>query len=91
MTITFVCDVLGEDNNGTTIATMNVIRAMKEKGHTVRIVCPDEDKIGKEGYYVVHPVNFGAFNNYVKKNGVVLSSTKDMDKRSLDRGRYRPF
>lgn len=79
MTITFVCDVLGEENNGTTIATMNVIRAMKEKGHTVRIVCPDEDKIGKEGYYVIHPVNFGVFNNYVKKNGVVLSSTKDMD------------
>lgn len=79
MTITFVCDVLGEENNGTTIATMNVIRAMKEKGHTVRIVCPDEDKRGKEGYYVVHPVDFGVFNNYVKKNGVVLSSTKDLE------------
>lgn len=28
MIITFVCDVLGEENNGTTIATMNVIRSM---------------------------------------------------------------
>lgn len=79
MTITFVCDVLGEENNGTTIATMNVIRAMKKKGHTVRIVCPDEDKEGKEGYYVVRPLNWGMFNNYVKKNGVVLATTRDME------------
>ena len=28
MIITFACDVLGEENNGTTIATMNVARAM---------------------------------------------------------------
>ena len=42
MVITFVCDVLGDENNGTTIATFNQIRAMQAKGHTVRVVCPDE-------------------------------------------------
>ena len=36
MTITIVCDVLGEENNGTTIAAMNLIRSLKSKGHNVR-------------------------------------------------------
>ncbi len=73
MVITFVCDVLGKENNGTTIATMNVIRAMQQKGHTVRIVCPDEDKKGVPGYYVLPSINFGPFNNYVSNNGVCLA------------------
>ena len=77
MTITFICDVLGEENNGTTIATMNVIRALKAKGHTVRIVCADEDKRGQEGYYIVPKIDFGPFNGYVAKNGVVPASKKD--------------
>jgi len=77
MVITFICDVLGKENNGTTIATMNVIRAMKEKGHEVRIVCADEDKRGEPGYYIVPKVNFGPFNGYVAKNGVVPASKKD--------------
>ena len=50
MTITVVCDVLGEENNGTTIAAMNLIRFLKAQGHTVRILCGDADKKGKEGY-----------------------------------------
>ena len=29
MKITIVCDVLGEENNGTTIAAMNLIRFLK--------------------------------------------------------------
>jgi 1,2-diacylglycerol 3-alpha-glucosyltransferase len=77
MIITFICDVLGGENNGTTIATMNVIRAMKAKGHEVRIVCYDEDKKGQEGYFIVPKINFGPFNNYVKKNGVAPASKKD--------------
>jgi 1,2-diacylglycerol 3-alpha-glucosyltransferase len=77
MTITFICDVLGEENNGTTIATMNVIRALKAKGHNVRIVCADEDKKGQPGYYIVPKINFGPFNGYVAKNGVVPASKKD--------------
>ena len=77
MIITFICDVLGEENNGTTIATMNVIRAMRAKGHEVRIVCCDENKRGQEGYFIVPAINFGLFNGYVKKNGVHPASKKD--------------
>jgi len=78
MIITFICDVLGQENNGTTIATMNVIRSMEEKGHTVRVVCPDEDKRGLPNYFIVPRINFGPFDNYVKKNGVVLAKA-DLD------------
>jgi len=77
MIITFICDVLGEENNGTTIATMNVIRALKAKGHEVRVVCCDEDKRGLDGYYIVPAINFGLFNGYVRKNGVRPASKKD--------------
>ncbi|MCQ2742831.1 MAG: glycosyltransferase [Bacilli bacterium] len=78
MLITFVCDVLGKENNGTTIATMNVIRAMQQKGHTVRIVCPDEDKAGLTGYFVLPRIHFGIFDNYVHHNGVTLAK-KDIE------------
>lgn len=73
MIITFICDVLGEENNGTTIATMNVIRAMKARGHEVRVVCPDEKRKGEPGFYIVPHINFGPFNGYVAKNGVCLA------------------
>jgi glycosyltransferase involved in cell wall biosynthesis len=62
--------VLGEENNGTTIAAMNLIRSLKQKGHEVRVVCPDEDKAGEPGYYVVPKLNAGPFNHYLEKNGV---------------------
>lgn len=78
MIITFVCDVLGEENNGTTIATMNVAREMAKKGHEVRIVCPDAERKGQTGFYVVPRIHFGPFDGYVANNGVVLSSTHDM-------------
>lgn len=73
MLVTIVCDVLGEENNGTTIATMNLIRSLKKKGHTVRIVCPDAEREGEEGYYVVPTFNLGPINGYVAKNGVSLA------------------
>lgn len=79
MVITFICAVLGEPNNGTTIATLHVIEAMKRKGHDVRVVCCDKERIGQEGYYVVNKVNFGPFNNYVAHNGVAPASGKDME------------
>ena len=36
MNITIVCDVLGEENNGTTLAAMNLIRALRGKGRRRR-------------------------------------------------------
>ncbi len=74
MKILFVCDVLGEENNGTTIAAFNVIRFLKSRGHDVRILCCDQNRKGQPGIYVCPTLNVGPFNNYVKKNGVSLAS-----------------
>lgn len=47
MKITIVCDALGNENNGTTIVAMNLIRYLREHGHEVRVLCCDQDRIGK--------------------------------------------
>ena len=74
MNVTMVCDVLGKENNGTTVAAMNLYRSLTAKGHKVKIVCPDKDKEGMEGYFVVPTVNFGkALNGYIAKNGVTIA------------------
>ena len=73
MNITIVCDVLGEPNNGTSLAAYNLINSLLEKGHTVRVVCPDPDKMGQQGYYILRTLNVGPFNNYLAKNGVSLA------------------
>ncbi|MBQ3667881.1 MAG: glycosyltransferase [Clostridia bacterium] len=80
MKVCVVCDVLGRENNGTTIAAMNLIRSLKSKGHTVNVVCPDEDRRGQEGFYVVPRLHLGPFDSYVAKNGVVLAKA---DKRII--------
>lgn len=73
MTLTVICDVLGKENNGTTIAAMNLIRSMRAKGHTVRVVCPDEFRRGEKDFYVVPTLNLGPLNGYLAKNGVLLA------------------
>lgn len=84
MIITVVCDVLGEENNGTTIAAMNLIRSLKAKGHTVRVVCPDKFRKDDEGFFIVPTYNLGIFNNYVAKNGVSLSKPdKDIIRKAI--------
>ena len=70
MKILVACDVLGELNNGTTIAAFNLINALKERGHEVRVLCPDEDKKDWPGFFIIPKLNFGPLNNYVAKNGV---------------------
>ena len=77
MKITVVCDVLGEENNGVVIAEMNLIRYLKSAGHDVRVLCPDETKVGTEGFFVVPTRSFGVFNDYVKSNGVSLAKPDD--------------
>lgn len=77
MKITIVCDVLGEENNGTTLAAMNLIRALRAGGHQVTILCPDEEKKGVPGYAVVPTRNLGIFNGYVASNGVKLAKPDD--------------
>lgn len=69
MNITIVCDVLGKENNGTTITAMNLIRSMSARGHNVNVVCSDEEKRGMPGYYIVPTLDFGPLNGYIAKNG----------------------
>ena len=66
-----VCDILGEKNNGTTLAATNLIDYLKSKGHEVRVVCCDKDKNNLENYYVTPTLNLGKFcNKILEKNGV---------------------
>ena len=73
MKITIICDVLGEANNGTSLAAYNLINTLVEKGHDVRVVCPDPDKKNLPGYYVLSRLSLGPLNGYLKKNGVCLA------------------
>lgn len=74
MNVLLVCDVLGEENNGTTHAAMNLIRYLRSCGDNVRILCGDQDKKGVDSYYVVPSLNCGPLINYIlKKNNVTLA------------------
>ena len=73
MNITIICDVLGEANNGTSLAAYNLINTLSKKGHNVKVVCPDPDKMGQQGYYVLRQISLGPLNGYLKKNGVSLA------------------
>lgn len=84
MTITIVCDILGEENNGTTIACMNLIRFLRAQGHTVRVVCADQDKAGNECFYVVPELNLYLLNPIVERNGVTLPAPGPLPARGRD-------
>lgn len=73
MKITVVCDVLGKENNGTTIAAMNLIRSLRAKGHDLTVVCSDENRRGLKDFVVMPTMNLGPLNGYIRKNGVSLS------------------
>lgn len=74
MLVTIIADVLGKENNGTTVACMNLYRYLTSVGDIVRIVCCDKDKEGMENYYVVPTLNLGCIINYfVAKNHVSLA------------------
>lgn len=73
--ITIVCDVLGKENNGTTVAAVNLIRALKSYGHEVRVLCGNEDRLGMPGYYVTRNIKLiPPLDNYVSKVGVEISA-----------------
>ncbi|MBR2903400.1 MAG: glycosyltransferase [Clostridia bacterium] len=74
MKIALICDVLGEENNGTTIAAMSLLRYLKKRGHEVRLVCADADKKGQKDVYVVPNLSFGKLlDDYVAKVGVTIA------------------
>lgn len=86
MKITVVSDVLGEENNGTTIAAYNLIRYLKKQGHEVKVLCSDQSKIGEEGFFVVPNLHLiKPLDNYLKKVGVALSKPqKEIVEAALD-------
>ncbi|MBQ9485439.1 MAG: glycosyltransferase [Clostridia bacterium] len=74
MKILLVTDVLGQENNGTTIAAMNFIRALRKNGHEVRILCADQDKKDEPDYFIVDNLSLGKIlDKYVHKVGVTLA------------------
>ena len=73
MKIAIICDVLGSENNGTTTAGLNLINFLISKGHDVKVICPDQERKGDDHFVVVDKINFGIFNNYVQKNGIVAA------------------
>lgn len=74
MVIAVVCDVLGEENNGTSVAAMNLIRFLKSRGHEVRVLCADKEREGQDGFYIVPQMSFGKLiDGYIKKVGVTLA------------------
>ena len=74
MKITIICDVLGEENNGTTIAAMNLIRYLKANNHEVKVVCPDKFRENDEGFYIVSQMDFGkSLNKIVERVGVTIA------------------
>lgn len=82
MKILIAADVLGEPNNGTTIAAYNLINALKERGHDVRVICPDEDKKDLPGYFILPKLRIPLVNGYIEKNGVApcKADTKIIEK-----------
>lgn len=78
MVACIVCDVLGEKNNGTTLAANNLIDYLRSQGHEVRVVCCDKDKSNRENYYVTPTLNLGKLcNKIVEMNGVTLAKADE--------------
>jgi len=74
MNITVVCDILGKEDNGTTIASMNLIRYLS-KNHNVKVLCCDPAKKDLFNYFVTPQKNFGKpINDVMTKMGFKLAS-----------------
>lgn len=73
MKIVIVCDILGKKNNGTSMASYNLINFLKAKGHEVKVICCDLDENeNKDGFILLNKINLGPLNKIVKRNGVAL-------------------
>ena len=84
MIITIVCDVLGQENNGTTIAAMNLIRYLESQNHTVKILCSQQEN-PDNNFYMVESRDFWIFNEKKKKNGVSLAKPdEDIIAKAID-------
>lgn len=75
MRITIIADVLGEENNGTTITAKRLINNLKSRGHEVYTI--SAGKSDEEGYYAVGTRDFKIFNAYFAKNGIALAKPNE--------------
>lgn len=74
MKIAIVNDLLGNGSNGTFVVTYNLLEHLKEQGHEVVVICPDQSKRDDPDYFVVPRRHFGApIDAYIKKVGVCIS------------------
>ncbi len=81
MKITIACDVLGEANNGTSIATLNLIRYLIKKGHQLKVISNnfENTEIPPECQCLLPALNLGSLaNKIIEKNGVSLAKA-DID------------
>ena len=72
MIITIIADVLGEENNGTTITVTQLIGELKNRGHTVRVVSTRKVE-NDDDYYTLPKRSFGIFTKYIEKNGAIMA------------------
>ncbi len=79
MKIAVVCDVLGEETNGTTLAAANLIRHLQsQKDIELNVLCADQDKKDLPNYYVVPNLSFGKLiDSIIAKNNVKLAKPDD--------------
>ena len=83
MNITIICDVFGEENNGTTITASRLINGLEQRGHKVTVLSTFESE-NKEKFVTAKKRSFGPFNNYIAKNGVKLAvADKDIIKKAV--------
>lgn len=83
MIITFVVDMIGAKNNGTTVTAMRTAEKLKEFGHEVRFVC----LVTKEGadlskeykIFTATKMNFYIFNPLIDSNGMYIAKLKKRD------------
>lgn len=76
MKITIVCDVLGEANNGTVIATLNLIRFLQERGHELKVVSNNFEGTGipEKIQCKLPTLSLGTLaDKIIEKNGVSLA------------------
>ena len=72
MNVTIICDVLGEANNGTSVAAYNLINHLKSQGHNVTVVCCDAEKKSENGFMIVPSINLGpVINAALARNEIV--------------------
>ena len=77
MKITIICDILGVPNNGTTIATLNLIHYLIGTGkHEVKVVSNDFEKtnIPEENQCLLPTLSLGSWaDEIIEKNGISLA------------------